>query len=128
MFELKNKYSEYEWFHSIEVKNNKIILYVNYLNREILDLVSEKDILIHYASSILPERYTEEDEVDLLNNEIKDLLFSLGKEKITNIFFEIHDGDDSVTELSNIYPKERNRLEKLYEEYGFDVLFDLLEA
>lgn len=63
-----------------------------------------------------------------VHNEIWKLQRVCGKDALTDIFYEIHDGDDAVTELSEEYPAVRAELQKLYNEFGFDVLFEELDA
>lgn len=47
-----------------------------------------------------------------------------GRSKLEDIFYEIHDGEDAVTNQSANFPEIRTKLEALYDEFGFDVLFD----
>jgi hypothetical protein len=43
---------------------------------------------------------------------------------VAAIFFETHDGKNAVTNYSEQYPNVRQRMEKLYNTFGFDVLYD----
>lgn len=51
-----------------------------------------------------------------------------GPHILQEIFFEIHDGKNSVTNLSARYPEVRGGMEKLYNEYGFDIIYENLEG
>ncbi len=68
-------------------------------------------------------------EVDLshLQEELTRLEKLCGTSTLADIFFEIQDGKNAVTDLSNKYPEVRQRLEVLFDEYGFDVLYEELE-
>lgn len=68
---------------------------------------------------------------DHLENDLDDLLMELDRlhaicdnNTIQNIFFELHDGKNAITNLSVKYPKVRDSLKLLYEEYGFDIIHD----
>lgn len=60
-------------------------------------------------------------EIDSLMNGV------IGKDALLNVFYEIHDQDDAVTSVSESFPEVRKKLESLYNTYGFDVLYDILE-
>jgi hypothetical protein len=71
---------------------------------------------------------------DLLENDIGELIDELSRlEKIcgsnilADVFFEVHDGKNAVTNLSDRYPTVRDAVVKLYDEYGFDVIYEELE-
>lgn len=145
----------FDWFHSIGVDPyGRHVVYVQYMNIDTLTTVPDycdgKQVLIHFAASltskaddfkvnvspakpqletwIAPELPTGDLPVlDL--SEIEDLLKTgpITKPALIDMFYEIHDGDDAVTFVSESFPKEREKLEALYNTYGFDVLHDLLE-
>jgi hypothetical protein len=48
------------------------------------------------------------------------------KNLLENIFYEVHDGKNSITEYSAMVPQLREEMEKLYHIYGFDVLYEEL--
>jgi len=72
----------------------------------------------------------EEDDIEEqdLAEELDDKLFNLSKicnfNTLENIFFEIHDKNNAITNLSPKYPEVVKEMKKLYDQYGFDVLFD----
>jgi hypothetical protein len=91
-------------------------------------------VLVHFAGYLLATRevYTnpnarKQEDADVLTSSVKILIGDLGKQKVRDIFYEIHDGPNALTQLSDTHPYARDCLDKLYEEYGFDVLFDLLD-
>jgi hypothetical protein len=72
---------------------------------------------------------------DLLEIDVDDLISALerlekdcGSNTLQDIFYEIHDGKNAVTNLSARYPEVRNALSKLYDEYGFDIVYEELDG
>lgn len=51
-----------------------------------------------------------------------------GSNCLQDIFYEIHDGRNAVTNNSARYPEVRNSLERLYQDYGFDVIYEELDG
>lgn len=47
---------------------------------------------------------------------------------LQDIFYEIHDGKNAVTNLSTRFPHVREELNKLYETYGFDIIYEELDG
>lgn len=68
-----------------------------------------------------------EDDLDDLRDELDRLERVCGANILGDIFFEIHDKKNAVTNLSAKFPEVAERLTKLYNEYGFDVLYEELE-
>jgi len=138
MSSFKNK----PWFHSMETDSNRIIVYVNYMSYEVLtsvpDNIDGKQVVCHFASAKLFTRdkfadtvnLVPEDEVDInkLNSELTSLKLVCGEEILSHMFFEIHDNHDAVTQFSEKYPDVRKSMEKLYDEYGFDLIYESLET
>lgn len=72
---------------------------------------------------------------DLLENDIGELIDELsrlekicGSNTLQDIFYEIHDGKNAVTNLSDRYPLIKNSLQSLYDEYGFDIIYEELDG
>lgn len=52
-----------------------------------------------------------------------------GSNCLQDIFYEIHDGpNNSVTNLSARYPEVKDRMSTLYDEYGFDLIYEELDG
>lgn len=49
MQELESKYSGYDWFHSVGKENNRDVIYVNYINVNVINTITE-NALVHFAS------------------------------------------------------------------------------
>ena len=142
MIELERKFGDRDWFHSIGTDPyGRVVVYINYACQETLysipDKVDGKQVLVHFAASKLAKREDfcnmpsnsrqQSADVDILNRDINTLIGEFGREKVRDIFYEIHDKQNALTNLSPKHPYARDILEKLYDEYGFDVLFDLLD-
>lgn len=72
----------------------------------------------------------EEEEKSLrhLQTELDRLEKLCGSYTLNDIFYEIQDGKNAVTNMSARYPEVRTRLEKLYNQYGFDVIYEELDG
>lgn len=79
------------------------------------------------------------DEAELLEDESPPDLRSLtieldrlekicGSNIMQDIFYEVHDGANAVTNLSVKFPEVRSGLEKLYQRYGFDVIYEEMDG
>ena len=51
-----------------------------------------------------------------------------GANILMDIFFEVHDGKNAVTNLAARYPEVKEGLQSLYDAYGFDVIYNELEG
>ena len=71
---------------------------------------------------------TEELSMRHLEDELDRLEKMCGSNCLQDIFYEIRDGRNAVTNHSTRYPEVRTRLEKLYNEYGFDVIYESLDG
>jgi len=145
------------WFHSMETEaSGRIVVYVKYMDKEVLtsvpDTIDGKQVVVHFAGAKLatremftnnpsmrtsfvasldqsPDVGFDESDVDvaLLIDELEKLERRCSSGQLADIFFEIKDQHNAVTDLSKIYPDVRKSLEKLYDVYGFDILYDELE-
>lgn len=51
-----------------------------------------------------------------------------GSNIMQDIFYEVHDGENAVTNLSSKFPDVRCGMEKLYDQYGFDLIYDNMDG
>jgi hypothetical protein len=87
------------------------------LTKEIVDLTEEAELV------------EEEDKsVRHLVNELDKLEKQCGSNILQDIFYEVHDGPNAVTNLSAKFPEVRRGLERLYKVYGFDVIYEELDG
>jgi len=153
--ELDEMLSSYDWFHSAgKDELGRLVVYVNWMSKDILGNlvpreISGKQIVVSFASFKLAtrEKYTgcdssfklkepsplnleDEESVDLVNliKELDKLEDICGSNILQDVFFEIHDQKNAVTNLSAKFPQVRNAMEKLYNEYGFDVIFEEMDS
>ncbi len=82
----------------------------------------------------VPHEICSECPVDESEPDVANLVAELAKlekhydvKTLSDIFFETHDKQNSVTDLSVRYPEARQVMERLYNEYGFDLIYDELE-
>jgi hypothetical protein len=116
-----------------------------------------KQILCHFASSLLcnkdqflskpqetnslttvvqatdllsPEKEERmmEMQVQTLTNELDRLERICGSNILQDIFYEVHDGINAVTNLSAKFPEVSQRMRKLYDKYGFDIIYEELDG
>lgn len=136
----------------------RLVVYIKFMNHETLndipDRVDGKQVMVHFASSMTASRdqYTEdltkrkapeptlqeeldsvaevESPVDLseLTNELDKLEKVCGSNILQDIFYEVHDGHNAVTNLSARYPVVRESLERLYSQYGFDIIYEEMDS
>ena len=86
-----------------------------------LELVDETEYSLYYAKHSVS--------VDDLVQELDRLEKICGSNILQDIFYEIHDGsNNAVTNLSSKYPEVRDMMEKLYDEYGFDIIYEELDG
>lgn len=76
---------------------------------------------------VLAPEYSESNIAELLK-ELDRLEKICGSNALQDIFYEIHDGKNAVTNLSDRYPLVKEGLMDLYDRYGFDVIYEELDG
>lgn len=73
--------------------------------------------------------------VELDEDALDDLVFELdrlerlcGSKSLQDIFYEIHDGRNAVSNVSDKFPYVRSCMNKLYDTFGFDVIYEELDG
>jgi hypothetical protein len=51
-----------------------------------------------------------------------------GSNIMQDIFYEVHDGANAVTNLSSKFPDVRRGMETLYNQYGFDLIYENMDG
>jgi hypothetical protein len=51
-----------------------------------------------------------------------------GSNIMQDIFYEVHDKNNAVTNLSAKFPEVREAMERLYQRYGFDVIYENMDG
>jgi hypothetical protein len=133
------------------------VTYMNSTQDTIIpDFVQGHQVVVHFASSapdtkseyvnkpqpnspferVLPKEVeplyvTETPQLPLSTQDLTDELDRLericGTNILGEIFFERHDGFNAVTNLSSKYPEVRKGIDALYDQYGFNSIYDELE-
>ena len=63
-----------------------------------------------------------------LQNELTRLEKVCGSFTLQDIFYEIQDGKNAVTNLSSRYPEVHQAMKRLFDKYGFDVIYEELDG
>jgi hypothetical protein len=69
-----------------------------------------------------------EDDLSELTAELDALERLCGSNILQEIFYEIHDGVNAVTNLSPRFPDVHRRMKALYTDFGFDVIYEELDG
>lgn len=51
-----------------------------------------------------------------------------GSNIMQDIFYEVHDGVNAVTNLSSKFPEVKRGMEALYQQYGFDLIYENMDG
>lgn len=147
-----------DWFFDISTDTSgNYVVYVKFMNMETMtlipDMMAGKRVLVHFSAAKLatrdqftdrPNRSSPSEPLDVvsevvgsmeeerslrhLSQELEDLEKICGSNILQDIFYEIHDDKNAVTNLSAKFPEVRQRMEKLYKDYGFDVVYEELDG
>lgn len=146
---LTELYSKFDWFDSVGFdKYGRYVVYTKIINQDIMSLViqkyNNKQVLLAFdhAKPGTKNKYinvinlSKEDSDNIFTDELdlNKLINSLNRLKkackisiLENIFYEIHDGKNALTNLSKRYPSVRRELEELFNVYGFDLIYEYCE-
>lgn len=154
---LHEQYSGKPWYHSVGTdKYGRHVVYIKYscmeTLKDIVDQVDGKQVMVHFGSyaeasrekfcEVLKPRFQaapepespseEEKELAFLEMEIFALKRICGEDNLVDILYEIHEKTTGqvnlhLTNVSKEFPEARVRLEKLYDKFGCDVLFNEIE-
>ena len=61
-------------------------------------------------------------DIRVLIKELDRLERICGSNTMQDIFYEVHDQANAVTNSSSKFPEVRRRMESLYQKYGFDII------
>jgi len=143
-----NTLEQYDWFCDVELDDlGRFVVYVDRMDlnfiRSTPDKIGGHHVLFHYISSqpMLKEKQpnhivnVENYPTEELETNLDSLIFELdrlekicGSNILQDIFYEVHDGKNAVTNLSNKFPEVRQVLDSLYNEYGFDLIYEELDG
>lgn len=144
---------QYDWFCDAEFDAfGKFVIYVHeyplVFAGKLPSTIGGKQILIHYAcaqpkvaqasvviKSEAPVKLEVKEAEDITNEDMQYLTSQLdrlekicGSNILQDIFYETHDGQNAVTNLSARFSDVRESLEKLYDAFGFDLIYEELDG
>jgi hypothetical protein len=153
-----NQFQDREWFANAVAQDSilphQVIVLTKWQSKDILMEIPETfagyQVLVHFSSSkpIVSPLSThfapassepEPDEsqvsesmrpldINYLIKELDRLERLCGSRTLQDIFYEIHDGKNAVTNMSSKYSEVRIPLEKLYNSFGFDVIYEEIDG
>lgn len=86
-----------------------------------------QDEIVEVIGSVTGDN-DEDKSIRHLQNELDRLEKACGSHTLQDIFYEAHDGKNAVTNMSKHYVDVRKSLDKLLQEYGFDVIYEELDG
>ena len=131
---LTSLFFEKDWFVEVEIdKLNRYVVYVSAMNAETMATIPDqmlgRSVVSHFIASKPKQSAISEDDQEYdLPYLMGELARYCGDEDIECIFFECHDGENAVSNKSELHPDARIKMQKLYDIYGFDLIFDHLEG
>lgn len=146
---LKETLGSQSWLAGIvDDSMGRVIVYANDLSSSVIskipDTVAGQHVLVHFASSkdidkskyrtmIIPsfvsafsELKTDDESDPDMDHLIERLAFlrkEYAEDILHDIYYEVFDGKNAVTQRSIRYPEVRKLMDDLYDMYGFDVLY-----
>ena len=154
---LKNNLQNYDWFYDVGINEWGVpTIYVHSMSSKIFQIIfdNSKDLTIdypcvHFASALTvdaskyvvnltkpqisliddpePDENLGYSELNL-SEEIGNLRKICGVNILSDIFYEIHDGKNAITNLSVKFPEVREGLDKLYSTYGFNLIYEQVDS
>jgi hypothetical protein len=147
---------QYDWFCDVEFdRYNRLVVYVyefdiNFIG-SVPQMIGGYHVLFHYAASqsnqysvskpvvpVVPAAIVIKEDSSVEESESVDLEFLIseldrlekicGRNILQDIFYEVHDGKNAVTNLSARFPEVKESLDVLYEEFGFNLIYEELDG
>lgn len=147
---------QYDWFCDVEFdRYNRFVVYVYEFDINFIgsmpQMIGGYHVLFHYAASqsnqysgskpvvpVVPTTIVIKEDPPVEESESADLEFLIseldrlekicGSNILQDIFYEVHDGKNAITNLASRFPEVKESLEKLYDEYGFDLIYEELDG
>lgn len=133
-----NSLEQYDWFCDAELGQfNKFIVYVDKFDMKTISLIplhiGGYHVVFHYIASQPSKNIITPPETKVLS--ISDLIIELsylkdicGAKSLESIFYEVHDQDNAVTSVSEFYPEVKKAMDRLYQDFGFDLIYEQLDV
>lgn len=154
---LVEKYQKYSWYDSVGLdKYGRFVVYVHEMTKEVMETVQHylngKQVLLAYSHAKPNQgkcRYityydfgkarmqtpvtnspdSEEDpDIDYLISELDRLERLCGSNALQDIFYEVHDKKNAVTNVRNKFPEVEESLQNLYDTFGFDLIYENIDG
>jgi hypothetical protein len=143
---------KYEWFRGTGLDEfGRFVVYVSQMDfniiKEMPAKINKQQVLFHfynpklqyitYEANFIPqvkkplpvvESLPEEVNINQLIDELDSLENICGPNILQDIFYEVHDGKNAVTNWSAKFSNVRTSLENLYKTYGFDLIYEELDG
>lgn len=128
---IKDIYDHFDWFKSVNVLDDKIIIYVDFMNQDVFNKIPDtfngKNVKIHFYQSRMcsSDMYIKNYNFDSLSKDFELFEFVQSNTKIygrrvmASMFYEVHDGDNSTTNLKIKYPHLYIEMERFYNQHGY---------
>lgn len=137
-----------DWFCEAGTdEHGRLVAYVKSMSMDVLtsipSKIADKQVLVHFATNknLVKEtmglvKETEEElneddfipDLDFLIAELDRLEKMCGSHILEDIFYETNDQKNAITNLSAKFPDVRDGMDKLYDTYGFDLIYESLSG
>jgi len=155
---LRELFKGKDWFYDADMFNGRLVVYTHFMSEEVMKTVPRdvegKQVLLHFAAckrvttdsfvvkpvlhepkpvvpvaELVKKSTVDIDhEMEYLRGELDRLEGMCNSNTLQDIFFEVHDGKNAITNISSKYPDVREEMVILYEDYGFDVIYEELDG
>lgn len=141
---------KYEWFRATGLDEyGRFVVYVSRMDYNIIkDIpakINKQQVLFHfyhpqhkYIAHVANTIHQVEKPVVVMPPEeinLDQLIFNLdnlesicGSNVLQDVFYEVHDGKNAVTNWSAKFPEVRKSMDVLYTAYGFDLIYEELDG
>jgi hypothetical protein len=156
MQHLTNLLKDYDWFTGVDLcpQTKRVTVYTKYMDKSVYaavpNMLGTLQIMLafegyrsggNYKNDLTKTNHVTKPLIEDVSayaelvNEGPELIPELdrlekicGSNMLQDIFYEVHDGKNAVTNLSSRYPEVREALDVLYANYGFDVIYEELDG
>lgn len=146
---------QYPWFCNTDLDQfGRFVVYVDKMDLSFIssvpDKIDGKSILFHFTASRIAnkdnyiiqgnnnffthyvplepvEEEIDDPDLEFLISELNRLKEICGKNILDDLFFETHDNKNAITNHSIKFPAIRESMNRLYNDYGFDLIFEELD-
>jgi hypothetical protein len=95
----------------------------------------DKEQFIHQEKDLTPSQVSVVEEISFPTVNLHYLLSELdrlekicGSNLLQDIFYEVHDGKNAVTNYGSKFPEVKNAIQVLYHTYGFDAIYEEIDG